>query len=106
MKKLIRLLVSLVLILSVMMSNMVVNEQGLEVQAAYNGLAKFEELKIDDNRSWSTLTFEEGGIGSYKSLNGKETYILFTEMSGYTYHAGDYISIKYDGIDINLFNNV
>ena len=100
MKKLIRLLVSLVLILSVMMSNMVVNEQGLEVQAAYNGLAKFEELKIDDNKSWSTLKFEEGGIGSYKSLNGKETYILFTEMSGYTYHAGDYISIKYDGIDI------
>ena len=100
MKKILSWSLGLVLSVSVMMSNMVVYDQSVQVEAAYEGLAKFEELKIDDNRSWSTLNSEEGGIGTYKSLNGKGAYILFTNMSGYTYNAGDYISIKYDGIDI------
>lgn len=100
MKKILNWSVSLVLMLSVVMGNMVVNDQSVQVEAAYEGLAKFEELKIDDNKSWATLNSYIGGIGTYKSLNGKGTYRLFTDVSGYTYNAGDYISIRYDGIDL------
>ena len=100
MKKILSWSLGLVLSASVMMSNMVVNDQSIRVEAAYEGLAKFEELKIDDNKSWATLNSYIGGIGTYKSLNGKGTYRLFTDVSGYTYNAGDYISIKYDGIDL------
>ena len=100
MKKILSWSLGLVLSASVMMSNMVVNDQSIRVEAAYEGLAKFEELKIDDNKSWATLNSYIGGIGTYKSLNGKGTYRLFTDVSGYTYNAGDYISIRYDGIDL------
>lgn len=100
MRKILRWSMSLVLALSVTMSNMMVIDQSVIVSAAYEGLAKFEELKIDDNKSWATLNSYIGGIGTYKSLNGKGTYRLFTDVSGYTYNAGDYISIRYDGIDL------
>ena len=100
MKKILSWSLGLVLSASVMMGNMVVYDQSIRVEAAYEGLAKFEELKIDDNKSWATLNSYIGGIGTYKSLNGKGAYILFTNMSGYTYNAGDYISIRYDGIDL------
>ena len=45
MKQILNWSVSLVLMLSVVMGNMVVNDQSVQVEAAYEGLAKFEELK-------------------------------------------------------------
>ena len=70
------------------------------VEASAGGLAQFEELKIDDNISWSTINSQTGGIGSFKSITGKESYRIFADMSGYKYKSGDYLSVKYDGIEL------
>lgn len=90
--------VCLILIFAVTLSNYTNIYPGSQVEAASQGLAQFEELKIDDNKSWFTSNAQEGGIGTFKSLNGKETYKLFTNMSGYSYNAGDLLSVKYDGV--------
>ena len=99
-RHLLRMLICFVLAFVVTLSNFSIIDMSLQVEAASQGLAQFEELKIDDNSSWSTLNAEAGGIGSFKSLNGKESYRLFTNMSGYTYNPGDLLSVKYDGIEL------
>ena len=90
--------VCLILIFAVTLSNYTNIYPGSQVEAASQGLAQFEELKIDDNASWATSNQQEGGIGTFKSKNGKESYKLFTNMSGYSYNAGDLLSVKYDGV--------
>ena len=90
----------LVLIFAITLSNLSNIIPGNRVEAASGGLCNFEELKIDDNSAWVTSNAKEGGIGTFKSITGKETYRLFTNMSGYKYRAGDLLSVKYDGIEL------
>ena len=72
---------------------------GLQVEAASKGLATFGKLSSAD-RSWAVSNTADGGIGTYTSTTGEESYWVLAEMSGYSYHAGDLLSIKYDGVEI------
>ena len=53
--------VCLILIFAVTLSNYTNIYPGSQVEAASQGLAQFEELKIDDNKSWFTSNAQEGG---------------------------------------------
>ena len=97
---LIKLSMCLILSFAVIFNDFSWTRPSFQVEAASQGLAHFEELKIDDNTSWATSNIQEGGIGTFKSLNGKQSYRIFTYMSGYTYNPGDLLSIKYDGIEL------
>ena len=97
---LIKLSMCLILSFAVIFNDFSWTRPSFQVEAASQGLAHFEELKIDDNTSWATSNIQEGGIGTFKSLNGKQSYRIFMYMSGYTYNPGDFLSIKYDGIEL------
>jgi hypothetical protein len=99
-RNLIKISVCLILSFAVLFNDFSWTRASFQVEAASQGLAHFEELKIDDNTSWATSNIQEGGIGTFKSLNGKQSYRIFTNMSGYTYNPGDLLSVKYDGVEL------
>ena len=66
---LIKLSMCLILSFAVIFNDFSWTRPSFQVEAASQGLAHFEELKIDDNTSWATSNIQEGGIGTFKSLN-------------------------------------
>ena len=68
------------------------------VEAA-SGLATFGKVSSPD-KSWTVSNAADGGVGTFTSTNGEESYWVLADFTGYTYMAGNLLSIKYDGIEI------
>ncbi|MBR6403734.1 MAG: leucine-rich repeat protein [Eubacterium sp.] len=76
----------------------------LDVYAASKSLATFDKLiagKDSSDKDWIVVNSEAGGKGTVKYQQGDGTYRVRTNLSGYKYNAGDLLSIKVEGLDIN-----
>ena len=69
-----------------------------QVEAA-SSLATFGKVSSPD-KSWTVSNAADGGVGTFTSTNGEESYWVLADFTGYTYTAGNLLSIKYDGIEI------
>ena len=75
------------------------NSSSIQVEAASHGLAKFEALKSGD-KNWTVSSAQEGGIGTFKSVNATDEYRVNAKFTDYKYTPGNLLSIKVDGLDI------
>lgn len=73
---------------------------GINADAASKGLANFGKVTSAD-KSWTVSNAADGGIGTFTSTTGEDSYWVLADFSGYSYRAGDLLSIKYDGVDIS-----
>ena len=72
----------------------------INADAASKGLANFGKVTSAD-KSWTVSNAADGGIGTFTSTTGEDSYWVLADFSGYSYRAGDLLSIKYDGVDIS-----
>lgn len=72
----------------------------IQVEAEESGLAHFE-LLTSGNDKWMVSDTREGGGATFTSVNGDDDYFINASLSDYTYKCGDFLSIKYEGVDIS-----
>ena len=60
------------------------NSSSIQVEAASHGLAKFEALKSGD-KNWTVSNAQEGGIGTFKSVNATDEYRVNAKFTDYKF---------------------